>query len=103
MLQTTDLRPYLDELWARLPAFADSAAGLPAEERGSIEWLAAAGAFWWRAREDAELSLEHAAEVLKCSVNEVRLMEYGIVSPSTFGPHRLHHYSGRLGDHDLYA
>ena len=46
-------RVYMDELWRRLRVFATRSAAIPADERGSFEWLSSAGAFWWDARERA--------------------------------------------------
>lgn len=102
MIDTAELRIYLDELWRGLPRFAKHGAGLPAEERGSFEWLAAAGRFWWTAREDADFDRDHAARVLGCSLERLRLMEYGLVSPLAFGVRRLRAYSARLGHPHLY-
>ena len=102
MIDASELRTYLDELWGRMPAFSKYAAGLPAEERGSLEWLAAAGRFWWSAREDAGLSRDEAARALRCSVNRLRLMEYGIVAPGAFGSRRLRQYAECLGAGALY-
>jgi hypothetical protein len=99
---SNDNRAYLDELWQCLPAFAVNAAGLPAEERGSFEWLAAAGRFWWVARESAELSREEAATTLGCSVYRLRLLEFGLVTPRSFSSGRWRAYASQLGDAGLY-
>src|SRR4051794_6180462 len=96
MTEATELRAYLDALWHALPTFSKNAAGLPSEERGSFEWLAAAGGFWRSAREDAGLSHDTAARTLGCSVNQLRLMEYGIVAPRAFGQRRLRRYAESL-------
>jgi hypothetical protein len=97
-----ELRDYLGEMWKRLPAFALKSAGLPAEERGSYEWQAAAGRFWWVAREEAGLSRVEAAQALGCSVNKLRLFEFGFLSPRTFGRRRLRAYAERLDEPDLF-
>jgi hypothetical protein len=98
-----DLRSYLDEMWRRLPDFAVRAATLPADERGSFEWQAAAGRFWWTAREQAGLTRDEAARRLGCSVNELRLLEFGLLTRRAFGGRRLRAYAQRLGDADLYT
>jgi hypothetical protein len=97
-----ELRTYLDELWRRLPAFARNAAGLPPDAPGSPEWLEAAGRYWWHAREESGVSREDAARVLGCTEDQLRLMEFGIIAPSTFARRRLHAYGTRLGYPDLY-
>ena len=97
-----DLRAFLDELWRTVPRFSKQSAGLPAEERGSFEWQAAAGQFWWAAREDSGMSPEDAAPALGCSVNRLRLLEFGLVTPRAFAAHRLRKYAASLGDQDLY-
>ena len=76
---------------------------MPADERGSFEWLAAAGQFWWQAREAAGVSRADAASALQCSVNRLRLLEFGLVTPRTFSAGRLRRYAGRLGDAELYT
>ena len=96
-----DLSAYLDELWRRLPEFALHAAGLPTEERGSFEWLVSAGEFWQAAREQAGMQRETAAATLGCSVNRLRLMEYGLVSPRSLAARRLRRYAAELGDPEL--
>jgi hypothetical protein len=98
----SDLRAYLDEVWRCLPAFAIRAAGLPAEERGSFEWQVSAGQFWWSAREAAGVPRETAAQTLGCSVNRLRLLEYGLVSPSSMAARRLCRYATLLGDSELF-
>jgi hypothetical protein len=97
-----ELRSFLDEMWRRLPDFAVRAARLPAEERGSYEWQAAAGRFWWIAREEAGLSPAEGAQALGCSINELRLMEFGFLTQRAFGSRRLRTYANRLGEPDLY-
>jgi hypothetical protein len=97
-----ELRAFLDEMWRRLPEFAMQSAGLPAEERGSFEWQAAAGRFWWVAREEAGLSHSEAAQALGCSANELRLMEFGLLTRRAFAGRRLRAYAQRLGEPDLY-
>jgi hypothetical protein len=98
-----DLSAYLDELWQRLPEFALHAAGLPAEERGSFEWLVSAGEFWQAAREQAGMERETAAAALGWSVNRLRLMEYGLlaVSPRSLSGRRWRRYAAALGDPEL--
>jgi hypothetical protein len=98
---TADLPAYLDELWRRLPDFALHAAGLPADEPGSFEWLVSAGEFWQAAREQAGMDREAAAATLGSSLDRLRLMEYGLVSPRSFSPRRLRRYATALGDPEL--
>jgi hypothetical protein len=97
-----DLAAYLDELWRCLPTFATRAAGLPAEERGSFEWLLSAGQFWQTAREQAGVERAAAAQTIGCSVNKLRLMEYGLVSPTSWSSNRLRRYATSLGDPELF-
>jgi hypothetical protein len=99
---TSDNRAFLDELWRCLPTFAVQSASLPAEARGSFEWLAAAGQFWWTAREEAGVSREDAARALGCSTDRLRLLEFGLVSPGAFATRRWRGYASRLGDPGLY-
>src|SRR5713226_7065290 len=92
----------MDELWRRLRVFSKRSAAIPADERGSFEWLAAAGAFWWEARERACLAREDVAQQLGLSANQVRFLEFGLITPQELSERRLRTYSRALGDPGLY-
>lgn len=93
----------MDELWRRLRLFSTRTAAIPADERGSFEWLAAAGVFWWEARERAGLSRAAAATQLGIPEMQLRFLEFGLVTPRELTAQRLHEYARILGDPELYA
>lgn len=100
---TAESREYMDELWRRLRVFAKRSAAIPAEERGSFEWLSSAGAFWWQARERAGLSREDLAQSLGIKPNEVRFLELGLVNTSReLSERSLRAHAEALGSPDLY-
>jgi Helix-turn-helix domain len=99
---SAEFRAYVDELWRRLRVFSKRSAAIPAQERGSFEWLSAAGAFWRQARERASLSPADVAEQLGVSVNQVRFLELGLVAPNELSERRLRAYARTVGDPDLY-
>jgi helix-turn-helix protein len=99
---SAEFRAYVDELWRRLRVFSKRSAAIPAQERGSFEWLSAAGAFWRQAREQASLSREELAEHIGVSVNQVRFLELGLVTPNELSERRLRDYARTVGDPDLY-
>ncbi len=92
----------MDELWRRLQVFSKRAAAIPAEERGSFEWLSSAGAFWWQARERAGLSRQDLAQGLGIPVNQVSFLEFGLVMPQELSERSLRSYARALGAPDLY-
>jgi hypothetical protein len=92
----------MDELWHRLRVFSTRSAGIPADERGSFEWLAAAGAFWREARERAGLTRDEVAQQLGLSVNQIRFLELGLVTSHELSERRLRPYARALGDPGLY-
>lgn len=95
-------RAVLDEMWRRLRVFSKQAATIPSDERGSFEWLAAAGAFWWAAREAAGLSREDVARQAGITVNKVRFLEFGLPMPRELTERRLRPYASALGEPELY-
>jgi ribosome-binding protein aMBF1 (putative translation factor) len=99
---SAEFRAYVDELWQRLQVFSKRSAAIPAEERGSFEWLSAAGAFWKTARERAGLSTQEVALQLGLSVNQVRFLELGLVSRQELSERRLRDYARIVGDPELY-
>jgi hypothetical protein len=99
---SAESRTYMDELWRRLRVFSTRSAGIPADERGSFEWLAAAGAFWWEAREHAGLSRDDVAHQVGSSVNQIRFLEFGVVTSQELSERRLRPYARALGDPGLY-
>jgi hypothetical protein len=99
---SAEFRAYLDELWRRLRVFSKRSAAIPADERGSFEWLSAAGAFWKTARERAGLSAQDVALQLGLSVNQVRFLELGLVTRYELSERRLRDYARTVGDPDLY-
>jgi hypothetical protein len=99
---SAESRVYMDELWRRLRVFSTRSAGIPADERGSFEWLATAGAFWWEAREHAGLSRDEVANQVGSSVNQIRFLEFGVVTPQELSERRLRPYARALGDPGLY-
>jgi transcriptional regulator with XRE-family HTH domain len=82
--------------------FSKRSAAIPAEERGSFEWLASVGMFWWQARERAGLSREDLAQGLGMAINEVRFLEFGLVTRRDLSEQRLRAYARALGSADLY-
>ena len=92
----------MDELWRRLRVFAKRSAAIPAEERGSFEWLSSAGVFWWQARERAGMSREDLARGLGIAVNQVCFLEFGLVMPRELSERSLRAYARALGAADLY-
>jgi hypothetical protein len=99
---SAEFRAYVDELWRRLRVFSKRSAAIPAQERGSFEWLSAAGAFWHQAREQAHVSREEVAEQLGVSLNQIRFLELGLVAPIELTERRLRDYARTVGDPDLY-
>jgi hypothetical protein len=99
---SADSRIYMDELWRRLRVFSTRSAGIPADERGSFEWLAAAGAFWWEARERAGLTREEVAHQLGAPVNQIRFLEFGLVTSHELSERLLRRYARALGEPGLY-
>jgi ribosome-binding protein aMBF1 (putative translation factor) len=97
-----EFRAYMDEMWRRLRVFAKRSAAVPSEERGSFEWLSAAGSFWWEARERAGLSREEFAQRLDLPLNQVRFLEFGLVTPQELSERRLHEYARALDEPALY-
>jgi hypothetical protein len=95
-------RAYMDELWRRLRVFSKRSAAIPADERGSFEWLASAGAFWWQARERAGVSREDLATDLGIAVNQVRFLEFGLGARRELSERSLRPYAQALGAADLY-
>ena len=92
----------MDELWGRLRVFSKRSAAIPAEERGSFEWLSSAGAFWWQARERAGLSRADLAQLLGSTVNQVCFLEFGLVMPQELSERYLRSYARALSNPDLY-
>ena len=92
----------MDELWRRLRVFSKRSAAIPAEERGSFEWLSSAGMFWWQARERAGMSREDLADGLGIGVNQVRFLELGLVTPHELSERSLRAYARALGAPHLY-
>jgi hypothetical protein len=99
---SAEFRAYVDELWRRLRVFSKRSAAIPAHERGSFEWLSAAGAFWRQARTAAGISREDLAEHLGVPVNQVRFLELGLVAPHELSERRLRDFANAVGDPDLY-
>src|SRR5947208_8628411 len=97
-----DDRAFMDELWRRLRVFAKRSAAIPADERGSFEWLSAAGGFWWQARERAGLSREDLAHSLAIQTNQVRFMELGLVMARELSEPSLRAHARALGAPELY-
>jgi ribosome-binding protein aMBF1 (putative translation factor) len=97
-----EFREYMDQMWRRLRVFSKRSAAVPADERGSFEWLSAAGSFWWEARERAGMSREEFAERLGLPVNEVRFLEFGLVTPQELSERRVREYAGALNEPQLY-
>jgi hypothetical protein len=97
-----EFRAYMDELWRRLRVFSKRSPTIPAEERGSFEWLAAAGTFWWDAREKAGLSREDVAQELRVPINQIRFLEFGLVSSNELSERRLRALARTLGAPELY-
>jgi hypothetical protein len=99
---SAEFRAYVDEVWGRLRVFSKRSAAIPAEERGSFEWLSAAGAFWKDARERAGLSPQDVALQLGLPVNQVRFLELGLVTRHELSEHRLRDFARTVGDPGLY-
>ena len=97
-----EFRSYMDEMWRRLRVFSKRSAAVPAEEHGSFEWLSAAGSFWWEARERVGLSREEFAQRLDLPLNQVRFLEFGLVTPQELSERRLRQYARALDEPDLY-
>ena len=99
---SAEFRAYVDELWRRLRVFSKRSATIPPAERGSFEWLSAAGGFWKSARERAGLSTQDVAVPLGLTVNQVRFLELGLVSRHELSEQRLRKYALTVGDPELY-
>jgi hypothetical protein len=99
---SAEFRAYLDEVWRRLRLFSKRTAAIPPDERGSSEWLSAAGTFWKAARERAGLSAQDVAPRLGLSVNQVRFLELGLVTRNDLSEQRLREYARTVGDPELY-
>jgi transcriptional regulator with XRE-family HTH domain len=82
--------------------FSTHSAAIPAKERASYEWLSSAGAFWWQARERAGMSRDDVAHGLGIPVNQVRFLEFGLVTPRELSERSLRAYARALGAPDLY-
>ena len=65
-------------LRARIREYALHAAVVPADERGSVEWVEKIGKFWWEAREQEGLTRDDVASRMGEDVNGVRFLEYGV-------------------------
>jgi hypothetical protein len=97
-----EFRAYVDEMWRRLRVFSKRSAAIPANEHGSFEWLAAAGSFWWEARERAGFSRDEVARRLGVTAKDVRFLEFGLVTAKDLSERRLRGYAQALDDPDLY-
>jgi Helix-turn-helix domain len=92
----------MDELWRRLRVFSKHAAAIPAEERGSFEWLSSAGAFWWQARQQAGMSRQDLAQQLGITEHQLCFREFGLVTPRELSERSLRACARALGAPDLY-
>lgn len=101
-LNSPQFKLYLDELWRRLPNYAERAAAISPEAPSSVEQLGRIGKYWWRARETARLSRYHVAERMGVSVNQVRFFEIGLGSEEERETLPLP-YANALGRPDLYV
>jgi hypothetical protein len=97
-----ELGPFMDELWQRLRVFANRSAAIPADQYGSFEWLAAAGAFWWEARERSGLTRDEVAQQLDVPPGQIRFFEFGLVPLQQMSERRLRSYAQILGEPELY-
>jgi hypothetical protein len=98
---SAELRAYMDALWQRLRVFAKRSAPIPADKPGSFEWLSAAGAFWWQARERAGLSRNDVAQRLGLQVNQVQFLEFGLATRQDLSERRLRDYARALDAPEL--
>ncbi len=97
-----ELRAYMDALWKRLRVFARRSALARPDERWSPEWLEQIGRFWWQAREQAGVSRQEVAARIGVSVDDVRLLEYGLGLPRELKYGLLGRYAEALGEPALY-
>ena len=97
-----EFRAYMDEVYRRLPTYARRAATIPPGEKGSIEWLARVGKYWWGAREQEHLPRCRVAELAGAHVNSVRLLEFGLALETELSPEFLQRYATALGHPELY-
>lgn len=100
---SSDAKEYLEELYRRLPQYARRAAVVPPNETGSIEWFTAIGKFLWQAREGKKMSRYELAERAGIHVNEVRFLEFGLVSLDYLRSGVLKRYADALGRPELYS
>ena len=76
--ETAELRGYMDELWKRIPEYAQRAHDIPSGARNSVEWLKQIGDFWRAERENKGLSRQEVAERMSVPVNRIRFIEVGV-------------------------
>ncbi len=103
LADSTQLKGYMEELRSRLPAFTRRAAAVEPEAPGSVEWLGRIGKFWWKAREDRELTRDEVAERSGTRLNEIMFLEAGLLTPQELKPDFLRGYAEALGDAELFA
>ena len=102
-VNSPEFRQYMDELFERLPAYAQRAAAVPPESKGSIEWYGRAGRLLWEAREKAGLSRYEVAERMHVPVGKVRFIEVGLADERELNDRFLESYAKAVGDPDLYV
>jgi len=101
-VNSPEFRQYMDELFERLPGYAQRAAAVPPESKGSIEWYGRAGKLLWEAREKAGLSRYEVAERMHVPVGKVRFIEVGLATEQEISNGFVESYAKVIGDPDLY-
>ena len=101
-IENPEFRAHLQELYERLPAYAERVASVPPEQPYSAEWLGRVGRFCWRARERSGLSRREVAQRAGVPINLIRFLEVGLVSHEELNENALlRQYAEALGQPEL--
>ncbi|MBI4014942.1 MAG: hypothetical protein HY365_03225 [Candidatus Aenigmarchaeota archaeon] len=91
----------MEELFTRLPGYAERAAAVPTEAHGSIEERGRVGKHWWEMREQQGLNRYKMAELMGQDVDHVRHFEVGLSTDTEFDTFPAL-YAKALGNMGLY-
>ncbi len=90
-----DAMDYIRRLQELLPRYARRAQALAPAETGSVEWSEALGEYWTEVRQSVKASRYSAAAKSGAHVNDIRLLEGGLVEIEQVGDF-LERYSQAL-------
>jgi len=80
-----DAMNYIQRLQELLPRYARRAQALAPAETGSVEWSEALGEYWTEVRQSVKASRYAAAAKVGAHVNDIRLLEGGLVEIEQVG------------------